>query len=53
MGEYEAERRFRAASFHYMSDHPLYPVKVAFWNTVRLFDLTGRGFARPAARSTT
>jgi hypothetical protein len=50
MGEYEAERRFRAASLRYVRHHPSYPAKVAFWNTVRLFDITGRGFARNAAR---
>lgn len=44
MGELEEERRLRAAAFQYAHHHPLYPLKVGFWNTLRLFDLTGPSF---------
>lgn len=39
--EVEEEAALRKASLHYISAHPLYPLRVAGWNLLRLFDLTG------------
>src|SRR5207302_881706 len=51
MGEIEEDRRFRSLTLHYVEHHPAYPLKVAFWNTLRLFDLTGPVIAHAAARA--
>jgi 4-amino-4-deoxy-L-arabinose transferase-like glycosyltransferase len=42
-GETEAQANSRLTSLaeHYVETHPSYPLRVAFWNTVRLFDLRG------------
>jgi hypothetical protein len=39
--EVEEEASLRKASLHYISAHPLYPLRVSGWNLLRLFDLTG------------
>jgi 4-amino-4-deoxy-L-arabinose transferase-like glycosyltransferase len=49
VGEVALERRFRTLALDYLRHHPLYPVEVAVWNTIRLFELTGPAFARLAA----
>lgn len=46
VGEVALERRFRSLALDYLRHHPLYPAEVGVWNTLRLFDLTGRAFAR-------
>ena len=51
MGEVEEDRRFRSLALRYAKHHPAYPLKVAFWNTLRLFDLTGPVVAHAAARA--
>jgi 4-amino-4-deoxy-L-arabinose transferase-like glycosyltransferase len=51
MGEVEEDRRFRSLALHYAGRHPAYPLKVAFWNTLRLFDLTGPAIAHAAAQA--
>jgi hypothetical protein len=57
--EYNEEHRLRTASINYLKSHPTYLAKVAFWNTSRLFELSGpsrtraswgaNGFGRRAA----
>jgi hypothetical protein len=44
--EIQEESALRAAALHYIRTHPAYPLRVAGWNLVRLFDLNGRGEAR-------
>jgi hypothetical protein len=44
--EIQEEAALRAASFHYIRAHPAYPLRVAGWNLLRLFDLTGLSDAR-------
>jgi hypothetical protein len=51
MGEVEEDRRFRSLTLRYVEHHPAYPLKVAFWNTLRLFDLTGPVIAHATARA--
>jgi hypothetical protein len=43
------ERRLRSAALRYIDDHPLYPLKVGYWNTVRMLDLAGRRRSRATA----
>jgi 4-amino-4-deoxy-L-arabinose transferase-like glycosyltransferase len=40
-GEEERDQAFRAAALRYVRAHPGYPLEVAYWNTRRLFGLTG------------
>lgn len=49
VGEVAIEHRLRSLSLAYIDHHPLYPLWVAGWNTIRLFDLTGPAWARLAA----
>jgi peptidoglycan/LPS O-acetylase OafA/YrhL/4-amino-4-deoxy-L-arabinose transferase-like glycosyltransferase len=51
MDEVEMEERFRAEATSYLREHPTYLAEVGFWNTARLFDLTGTGTTRDAARA--
>ena len=44
--EIHEESALRAASLHYIRTHPAYPLRVAGWNLVRLFDLDGLVDAR-------
>lgn len=44
--EVQEESALRAAALHYITGHPAYPLRVAGWNLVRLFDLTGLVDAR-------
>ena len=44
--EVQEESALRAASLHYIRAHPAYPLRVAGWNLVRLFDLDGLVDAR-------
>lgn len=39
--EIQEEAALRRAAFGYMAAHPLYPLRVSWWNLLRLFDLTG------------
>jgi len=39
--EVTEEAALRRAALHYISVHPLYPVRASGWNLLRLFDLTG------------
>ena len=39
--EYHEERRLRRAAAHYVRAHPAYVGRVVYWNTGRLFGLTG------------
>lgn len=48
--ELEVDDVLRERALDYLGDHPLYPVKVAFWNTVRLFDLDGGEYSRFVAQ---
>ena len=50
MNELEMERRFRAEALSYLQHHPAYTAKVAFWNTLRLFDLSDRQISRIGVR---
>ncbi|MCW3045851.1 MAG: phospholipid carrier-dependent glycosyltransferase [Solirubrobacterales bacterium] len=43
------ERKLRAASFHYIGQHPGYVADVAYWNTVRTLDLAGLHRSRATA----
>jgi 4-amino-4-deoxy-L-arabinose transferase-like glycosyltransferase len=47
--EPDLERRLRACSLDFIADHPLYVGEVAFWNSARLADLTGRAHSRATA----
>ena len=44
--EIEVDRALRAEVVQLVKDSPTYPAKVAFWNTVRLFDLDGGDYSR-------
>ena len=44
--EVQEEAALRAATLHYIRAHPAYPLRVAGWNLVRLFDLNGVADAR-------
>lgn len=37
-------------ALHYIAAHPAYPAKVAFWDGVRLLNLSGTGFERSIAQ---
>ncbi|MHB1447375.1 MAG: hypothetical protein ACYCZV_17235, partial [Acidimicrobiales bacterium] len=39
--EVTEEAALRRAALHYIAEHPLYPLRVSWWNLLRLFDLTG------------
>jgi 4-amino-4-deoxy-L-arabinose transferase-like glycosyltransferase len=43
------ERKLRAASFHYIGEHPGYVGTVAYWNTLRTLDLAGLHRSRATA----
>lgn len=43
------ERRLRAASLHYIREHPGYLATVAYWNTRRLLDLSSWRWSRHTA----
>jgi 4-amino-4-deoxy-L-arabinose transferase-like glycosyltransferase len=47
--EAELDKRLRAASRHYIADHPLYVAKVAYWSTRRALELAGRRRSRATA----
>ena len=40
------ERKLRAASLHYIREHPTYVAKVGWWNTRRMLDLASRRRSR-------
>jgi 4-amino-4-deoxy-L-arabinose transferase-like glycosyltransferase len=42
--------RLLSQSLDYVSAHPAYPLRVAMWSALRLFNLTGPGFERWSAR---
>lgn len=44
--ELEVDDVLRERALDYVADHPGYPLEVAFWNTVRLFDLDGGDYSR-------
>jgi 4-amino-4-deoxy-L-arabinose transferase-like glycosyltransferase len=43
------ERKLRAASFHYIGQHPGYVADVAYWNTLRTLELAGLHRSRATA----
>lgn len=47
--EANIDKELRSASIDFVREHPTYPVEVAFWNTVRLFDLDGGDYNRSIA----
>jgi 4-amino-4-deoxy-L-arabinose transferase-like glycosyltransferase len=44
--EAQISNRFESLTLDYVSSHPAYPLKVALWSGLRLFNLTGVGFER-------
>jgi hypothetical protein len=44
--EVRVDQAFRRQSFDLVQEHPLYPLEVAFWNTIRGFDLDGGAYTR-------
>ncbi len=48
--EVTVDEAMRDASIDVVKDHPTYPVKVAFWNTIRLFDFDGGDYSLLIAR---
>lgn len=56
VGEVEVDRRLRAAARRYVVDHPISPVRVAFWSTTRVLAFDGvareRYYARAIGAST-
>ena len=51
--EPELEAKLRAASLHYIREHPTYVAKVGWWNTRRMLDLAGRQRSRATAATIT
>ncbi len=49
LNEAQLSDRLTSMALHYIGDHPLYPLRVAFWSAVRMLDLTGAGFERQQA----
>ncbi len=47
------ESKLRAASLHYIREHPTYVAKVGWWNTRRMLDLAGRQRSRATAATIT
>jgi 4-amino-4-deoxy-L-arabinose transferase-like glycosyltransferase len=47
--EVNIDKRLRTATIDFIKEHPTYPVEVAFWNSVRLFDLDGGDYNRSIA----
>jgi 4-amino-4-deoxy-L-arabinose transferase-like glycosyltransferase len=53
MPEPELERKLRAASLHYIREHPTYVAKVGWWNTRRMLELAGLRRSRATAATIT
>jgi 4-amino-4-deoxy-L-arabinose transferase-like glycosyltransferase len=51
--EPELERELRAASLHYIREHPTYVAKVGWWNTRRMLELAGLRRSRATAATIT
>jgi 4-amino-4-deoxy-L-arabinose transferase-like glycosyltransferase len=51
--EPELERQLRAASLHYIREHPTYVAKVGWWNTRRMLELAGLRRSRATAATIT
>jgi 4-amino-4-deoxy-L-arabinose transferase-like glycosyltransferase len=47
------EAKLRAASLHYIREHPTYVAKVGWWNTRRMLDLASRRRSRATAATIT
>jgi 4-amino-4-deoxy-L-arabinose transferase-like glycosyltransferase len=47
------EQKLRAASFHYIREHPTYVAKVGWWNTRRMLELAGLRRSRATAATIT
>ena len=47
------EQKLRAASLHYIREHPTYVAKVAWWNTRRMLDLASLRRSRSTAATIT
>jgi 4-amino-4-deoxy-L-arabinose transferase-like glycosyltransferase len=47
------EKKLRAASLHYIREHPTYVAKVGWWNTRRMLDLAGLRRSRATAATIT
>jgi 4-amino-4-deoxy-L-arabinose transferase-like glycosyltransferase len=50
LNEVQTEKRIREGAIDYIQAHPAYVLKAGFWNTVRLFDLTGFTWGEQVAR---
>jgi hypothetical protein len=50
LNEAQIESGLDSMAFRFLSAHPAYLLKVAFWNTVRLFNLSGTGLETSSAR---
>jgi hypothetical protein len=49
--ELDEEHLLDTAAKNYASAHPAYPLRVAFWNTARLFELTGPSVSQGSWRA--
>jgi 4-amino-4-deoxy-L-arabinose transferase-like glycosyltransferase len=47
------ERKLRAAALRYIGEHPLFVLKVGWWNTRRMLELAGRKRSRATAATIT
>ena len=52
LNEAQIDARLRALALDYAVDHPLYVVRVLFWNSLRMAELTGRAHEHLGARET-
>jgi 4-amino-4-deoxy-L-arabinose transferase-like glycosyltransferase len=50
INEAQLSNRLNGLAVDYVEDHPAYVLKVAYWNTLRLLNLTGTGYERTLAR---
>jgi 4-amino-4-deoxy-L-arabinose transferase-like glycosyltransferase len=50
INEAQLSNRLNSLALDYAENHPAYIFKVAYWNTLRLFGLTGAGYERSLAR---
>ncbi len=53
LDEAQLSGRLDTIAFDFIGKHPVYLAQVAYWNTVRLLDLSGIGFERLAAQAET
>ena len=46
LDEAQISSRLDTVAFDYVKAHPAYPLKVLYWNTLRMLNLTGTGYER-------